>query len=550
MEDENWIYRCDDDDDTWHKIANVATLDHNVLQNRDVADSHPASAITFATAGNISADDVQDALEELDNETIHLDPSSSQTITYGGAGVQTILKMDASQSSSPFKITDSSDSSIFTVDENGLVTTDSINSSSIVDGSIAGGDLASNINISTTGDVSASNLTLTIATGTAPMTISSTTKVTNLNADLLDGFNTSQTGGASTIPALDASGNLILTDAKIETETVKFEGETTAPTTEEGKVYYDSNDKMFKLYNSQDDSYIEMVPNLPIQPTDCPDGYIPVPGNPLYGTAGGFCVMKYEAKCATDAAPTTGLTAPDTGYQTYANNTTACTSGNTRGVVSLPDGYPIANISQTDAKTYCESLGTDYHLISNNEWMTIARNIEKQSSNWTSGTIGTDGIWRGHTDGTPEIALEANSDDDQGYEGTGQTSPSIEKRTFLLSNGKTIWDLSGNIWEWNSDTIEADQAPIDSSPTSEYIQYTDIDDYQMMSYANTRPSNPNWNTTQNMGRLYTDYDDGSAERAFRRGGGWYHTSAAGVFALYLLGSPTYTGNYIGFRCVR
>jgi formylglycine-generating enzyme required for sulfatase activity len=260
--------------------------------------------------------------------------------------------------------------------------------------------------------------------------------------------------------------------------------------------------------------------------------------------------MKYEAKCAETATPTTGLTSPDTGYQTYANNTTACTSANARQVASLPDGYPIANISQINAKTYCESMGDDYHLITNNEWMTIARNIEQQASNWTSGTVGTDGIWRGHTDNSPANALEANSDDSFPYEGTGNSDPSIEKRTFTLSNGEIIWDLSGNVWEWNQDTIQANQAPIDSNPISEWIEFTAIADYQMMSYANTRPSNPDWNSSQNMGRFYTDYDDGTAERAFRRGGYWLTGSYAGLFAAGLVFSPSSSDGGIGFRCVR
>ena len=45
-----------------------------------------------------------------------------------------------------------------------------------------------------------------VATGTAPLVVASTTKVTNLNADLLDGYNTTTTAVASLVPVLDASG--------------------------------------------------------------------------------------------------------------------------------------------------------------------------------------------------------------------------------------------------------------------------------------------------------------------------------------------------------
>lgn len=57
------------------------------------------------------------------------------------------------------------------------------------------------------GAVSAPNFISTIATGTAPFTVASTTKVTNLNADLLDDMTTASANTASTIVARDASGN-------------------------------------------------------------------------------------------------------------------------------------------------------------------------------------------------------------------------------------------------------------------------------------------------------------------------------------------------------
>jgi hypothetical protein len=57
------------------------------------------------------------------------------------------------------------------------------------------------------GALSATTLTSTVSTGTAPLTVSSTTLVTNLNADLLDGLNSATANTVSTIVARDASGN-------------------------------------------------------------------------------------------------------------------------------------------------------------------------------------------------------------------------------------------------------------------------------------------------------------------------------------------------------
>lgn len=48
-------------------------------------------------------------------------------------------------------------------------------------------------------------ITSTVATGTAPLTVSSTTKVANLNADQVDGYNASQTPATGTIPVTAAS---------------------------------------------------------------------------------------------------------------------------------------------------------------------------------------------------------------------------------------------------------------------------------------------------------------------------------------------------------
>ncbi len=54
-----------------------------------------------------------------------------------------------------------------------------------------GGHMTGNFDITITGDVTGEKVISTIATGTAPLTVASTTVVSNLNADLLDGKNAS-----------------------------------------------------------------------------------------------------------------------------------------------------------------------------------------------------------------------------------------------------------------------------------------------------------------------------------------------------------------------
>lgn len=54
----------------------------------------------------------------------------------------------------------------------------------------------------------------------------------------------------------------------------------------------------------------------------------------------------------------------------------------------MNDRYPIADINQGDAIAACNAIGPGYHLITNNEWMTLARNIESVAHNWSSGVVG------------------------------------------------------------------------------------------------------------------------------------------------------------------
>ncbi|MGA1050568.1 MAG: hypothetical protein ACO3TG_03660, partial [Minisyncoccia bacterium] len=283
----------------------------------------------------------------------------------------------------------------------------------------------------------------------------------------------------------------------------------------------------------------------------CPTGYIAVPGNSMYGTSD-FCVAKYEMKAVAISAPTVGLTTPNTGKNTIANDTTATTAANGRAIASVASGYPIANISQITAIDYCANQNTvsGGALITNAEWMTIARNIEGQLSNWTTGTaastaIGTGGLYRGHSDNSPANALEAGVDND-GYIGTGQSGFSIERRTLTLSNGGVIWDLGGNLYEHTNNTILGQDKPTEAPGNGEFTTMTG---YGTLSYDLTRPSNPAWNGTQNMGQYYAGTTTGTTTFSFRRGGNWIYSNYVGIFRLHLASTPNSFGRDLGFRCV-
>ena len=72
-------------------------------------------------------------------------------------------------------------------------------------------NVASNLNaniVNAANGVVASTLTSNVTTGTAPLTVTSTTKVSNLNADFLDGYDSSVGVVANTVVVRDANGNV------------------------------------------------------------------------------------------------------------------------------------------------------------------------------------------------------------------------------------------------------------------------------------------------------------------------------------------------------
>jgi len=213
---------------------------------------------------------------------------------------------------------------------------------------------------------------------------------------------------------------------------------------------------------------------------------------------------------------------------------------------------PWAEITQTAAITACSNAGG--HLMTNDEWMTIARNVEAQTANWADGVIGSTvasggGLFRGNTGETSGSV---------GYNGANPEFGTSRdaKAELVLSNGETIWDISGNVWEWTNDTLDCSVHPVAGSPASNWYEFTQITDYKGLDdggdTANTiytEPSNSAWNSSQGMGKIYTDVGD-TGSRAFLRGGSWGNGASAGVFALSLHYAPASSSPALGFRCVR
>ena len=269
----------------------------------------------------------------------------------------------------------------------------------------------------------------------------------------------------------------------------------------------------------------------------CPPNYIGVPAMSDY-TTHSFCISKYEMK------------------ENFGNK-----------VVSRPRGLPIVSISRTDAINSCQDLGELYDLVTNDEWQSIARNIEMVPSNWQYGNVGKGGINLGHSDGSPNERLPASSDNDPCYL-TEETCDHYkwhnQKRTHTLSNSEVIWDLAGNVIELVKDLSDSDylsppgkgnsyiskimrgshptlgslQAGLTVMPRVAKDQFGPIGDYKGLQHGN-------------FGGLGYAWFDSEPNKAIVRGGVYdaKPKHASGIFTVSMSGSTNSEANFLGFRCV-
>lgn len=198
--------------------------------------------------------------------------------------------------------------------------------------------------------------------------------------------------------------------------------------------YYGSASAEFYLSNNSESSNTSTI-NLSIDFT-CPSGYVRVSANTDHGINNDFCVMAYEAKDDGGANPIS-----------QANNT------------------PWVSISANNAITKCQSLGAKYDLISNPEWMTIAREIEGISSNWSGASIGSGCISRGNHNGSTCGYNNAAIDF-----GTSRNSLA----SLALLSGEVIWDFSGNVYEWVQWTAGGSYENSPYSCTGSWVEFNGV----------------------------------------------------------------------------
>ncbi|MFP4401734.1 MAG: archaellin/type IV pilin N-terminal domain-containing protein [Candidatus Nanoarchaeia archaeon] len=272
--------------------------------------------------------------------------------------------------------------------------------------------------------------------------------------------------------------------------------------------------------------------DLGVDCSSIPGDWIEVPGNSYFGTDN-FCVMQFEAKDVSGVATSQPSSTP-----------------------WVIIDFPTARSACTDLNTEHSSLEGTFKMITNREWMTIARNAEQQSANWADGVVGSEvssggGLKRGNV----------GIDDSASYDGANPADRSIEtdtKAMLTLSNGEVIWDVGGNVYEWvdlleNGNTIDGNACSGGGGWYSYFGNDGDSECSFVAPYSKDNATDTryemgplgDYNANEGVGRIYS-YD--STGRALLRGGGWGGGADAGAFTAFLDIAPLSEASLIGFRC--
>ncbi|MFH1049072.1 MAG: hypothetical protein V1732_05415, partial [Patescibacteria group bacterium] len=159
------------------------------------------------------------------------------------------------------------------------------------------------------------------------------------------------------------------------------------------------------------------------------------------------------------------------------------------------------NISQGQAQYACQSLGNGYHLLGENEWLTIAENILAAS------------------DRSPTPSEESDS---SGYK---------------LTNDNIINNLVGTTTEWTSQNVTLAGLPVTPSANAWY-EYSEVSDYKGLNIA---PDYYLTDANNYIGKIYVGSEPGL--KGFVRG-------SAGIYGLDLSRAPSEQNENIGFRCAK
>ncbi len=300
-------------------------------------------------------------------------------------------------------------------------------------------------------------------------------------------------------------------------------------------------------------------------PLKCPDWFIEVPWNRDIWQPS-FCVAKYEMSFAWLQQLDNNW---DWNAYSYLDND-AINVIHTWVLVSAQWNSPIAEITQPQAIAECEAMWEWYHLITNNEWMTIARNIEQQWQNWSSWNVWEWYIFNGISEEST-MWCDWNSASNlpiasQWWTVTWHDICDL-KNKLILSNWQEIWDFSWNVWEhvngantldWtNYNTMNANVCWINWAADWDWYSYTSwwLDTEPQCEFVNGYTYDSIWpsttwlNTDNGIWRILSyRVNNSTINRVFLRGGTASDPSLTGVFALRVSRTLSDWTRDTGFRC--
>lgn len=263
----------------------------------------------------------------------------------------------------------------------------------------------------------------------------------------------------------------------------------------------------------------------PIQPESCPTTggtWTKVPGNSLYGLDNGFCVHTYPAANVGGVA---------TSQANVARWTTV-------------------NITQAQANAATAATGA--HLITEQEWMTIAANAAMQPANWSGGAVGSGTLPRGSTTASRGVQSVVLSNGERFYFDTNAanvTGHTISEWTCFTGTNASNCGLQRQYLPSPGQALYTDQFAL-------FTNYNSLQSNGTYYYGDPRYANPSLNAyvnssrTAGLGYLRSDYVAGNTTVYTFTRGYWTGVNTAGLFTLYLYTDSVYAYSSLGFRAAR
>lgn len=222
----------------------------------------------------------------------------------------------------------------------------------------------------------------------------------------------------------------------------------------------------------------------------CPAGMVEVPTGRTF-----VCADVYEASASAECPHTSPMNPVETATNIEA---TSC------GAVSAPLAQPWRYVARADAQRLCARAGK--RLPTAAEWYTLALDSKETACRTTKGEA-------------------------------GKTGESTDCRSAA-----GVYDAVGNVWEWVEDDVVAGRYRERPLPPSGYVVQADAAGIATMT-GDLVGEVSTYGTAYFWSELEGNY-------GMIRGGFYGSRGDAGVHAVHAHTPPEFTGEAIGFRCVR